>query len=235
MDKLPFISVLAKAVTKLMPSDESLDPSLIEQSSSIALGQAKEEILKMGYITVRGLKESLQYLLSNQNKHREAASQFDGVMNNLDGKIAGYLTRLAAKDLSKAESNKYSMLKNARQDIEIIGNHFEKIMEIAEYQITTKTYLPEMIVSDIKEMFQNSIDTFELAIIAFDHYDLDSAKDAVAKGTQKRTLQGTHMEKMLLSTQTPNGPDRTADLVLSFRAIRDHAVNIAAAIIGERQ
>ncbi|RFU61879.1 Na/Pi cotransporter family protein [Bacillus sp. V59.32b] len=226
MDKLPFISVLAKAVTKLIPSDESLDPTLIEQSSSIALGQAKEEILKMGYITVRGLKESLQYLLSNQNKHREAASQFDGVINNLDGKITGYLTRLAEKDLSNVESNKYFILTNARQDIETIGNHFAKIMEIAENQINTKTYLPEIIMTDIKGIFQGSIDMFEQAIIAFDHYDLDSAKDAISKGTQ--------MEKILIR-QTTNGPDRTADLVLSFRAIRDHAVNIAAAVIGERQ
>lgn len=229
VDKLPFISVLARAVTKLIPAEESLDSSLIEQSSSIALGQAKEEILKMGYITVRGLKESLHYVLTYQNKHREAASQFDGVIHNLDGKITGYLTRLAEKDLSNVESNKYFILSNARQDIETIGNHFANIMEIAEYQINLKTFSSEIIRSDIKEIFQESIDMLEQAIIAFDHYDLDLAKAAVLKGSSI-----AEEEKMLLIAETPNG-NRTGELADNFRTIRDHAVSIAAAVIGERQ
>ena len=53
---LPFVGALVLIVTKLIPGKEilvefrakHLDPILIEQSSAIALGQAKEEIVHMG-------------------------------------------------------------------------------------------------------------------------------------------------------------------------------------------
>ncbi|MCI3987856.1 sodium-dependent phosphate transporter, partial [Bacillus vallismortis] len=53
--QLPFVGILALIVTKLIPGKDSmveykshLDPIFIEQSPSIALGHAKEEVLQMG-------------------------------------------------------------------------------------------------------------------------------------------------------------------------------------------
>ena len=73
---LPFVGALVLIVTKLIPGKESLvqyrakhlDPIFIEQSSAIALGQAKEEIVHMGNFAIQGLKESLEFV---QNKTEE--------------------------------------------------------------------------------------------------------------------------------------------------------------------
>ena len=61
---------------KVIPGEEvtdrikpkHLDPNFIETAPSIALGQAKEEILRMGQLRVQGLKESFEYLKTKNKK-----------------------------------------------------------------------------------------------------------------------------------------------------------------------
>lgn len=67
--QLPFVGVIAYIVTKIVPGEDRaiefgakhLDKSLIEQSPSIALGQAKQEIVRMGEFAVNGLQESMNF------------------------------------------------------------------------------------------------------------------------------------------------------------------------------
>ena len=64
--QFPLIGAWAFVVTKFIPGDDlileykpkHLDVNFIEQSPSIAIGQAKEEILRMGLLSVQGLEET---------------------------------------------------------------------------------------------------------------------------------------------------------------------------------
>ncbi|MCY8278705.1 Na/Pi cotransporter family protein, partial [Bacillus inaquosorum] len=92
--QLPFVGLLALIVTKLIPGKDSmveykshLDPIFIEQSPSIALGQAKEEVLQMGNFAVQGLEVTKQFLVTKQTKYAANAYQIEDAVNNLDRKI----------------------------------------------------------------------------------------------------------------------------------------------------
>src|SRR5699024_10066866 len=69
--QFPFIAGLAWLVTKIIPGKDvtiefnpvHLDPRFIEQSSSLALEQAKAEIIRMGEYACMGLGETKQYLI----------------------------------------------------------------------------------------------------------------------------------------------------------------------------
>jgi phosphate:Na+ symporter len=94
--------MIALIVTKLIPGDQShvdfktknLDPIFIEQSTALALGQAKEEVLRMASFASRGLDESLSYLANNQHRHAKVAVQYEEAINYLDRKITEYLIRI---------------------------------------------------------------------------------------------------------------------------------------------
>src|SRR5699024_6430860 len=68
--QLPFVAALAWLVTKIIPGEDvtieykpqHLDPLFIKQSSTVALSQAKAEIIRMGRYSVQGLEETSNYV-----------------------------------------------------------------------------------------------------------------------------------------------------------------------------
>ncbi|MDQ0218296.1 Na/Pi cotransporter family protein [Peribacillus cavernae] len=241
MGRYPFITILAKAVTKLIPGDDSLKEGnsrhlaaiSMEQSPSIALGQAKEEIIKMGYLSVKGLNELLQYLLTNSNKHRETALQFKGAINSLDEKVSDYLVRISTIDFSKKEAAKYVMLIDTVREIEKIGDRFENIIDLVEHPFSHKAVPTDPWLSDLKEVFQMTIDTVDQAIIAFDHYDLEQAKEIVENkdilGKTERMLRRERVFRM----NGGQGEINLVDLVTNLEKIEAHAVKLSKTIIGD--
>ena len=74
---IPLIGFIVVIITKLIPEKDTvatnrvvyLDPLFIEQSSSIALGLAKEEIIRMGNLAVKGLEDSYQFIQTREVKY----------------------------------------------------------------------------------------------------------------------------------------------------------------------
>ena len=95
--QFPLIGAWAWFVTKLIPGEDvtieykpkHLDRHFIEQSPAVAIGQAKEEIIRMGEFSVRGLQESFEYLKTGNKKHAETAYQIEDAINNLRSKNYG--------------------------------------------------------------------------------------------------------------------------------------------------
>src|SRR5699024_2468373 len=133
--QLPFIAVLAMIVTKLVPGEDTviqykpqhLDPIFIQQSPTVALDQAKFEVIRMGEYAIQGLEETSSFLNTNNKKNEELAMQIEGALNNLDREITGYLVELSSSEFSEVDRNKHTMLLSAVRDIERIGDHYENV------------------------------------------------------------------------------------------------------------
>jgi len=244
--QLPFIGILALIVTKLIPGEDSvveykskhLDPLFIEQSPSIALGQAKEEVIRMGQFAVKGLENSREYLNTDLNKFSETALSIEDAINNLDRKITDYLVKLSSAPLTAGESETHSILMDTVRDIERIGDHFENIVELNEYKITNKVKLTEDALNDLEEMFTLTITTVSEAIEALDHHDIELAKDVVKKEEEidqmERRLRKQHILRLNEGACTGQAGIVFVDIVSNLERIGDHAVNIAETVLGER-
>ncbi|MGP1910241.1 Na/Pi cotransporter family protein [Metabacillus sp. JX24] len=245
--QLPFIGVLAYIVTKLIPGEDSLveykakhlDPLFIEQSSSIALGQAKEEILRMGQFASLGLEEANQYLKTNQHKHADTAYQIEDAINNLDRKITDYLVLISRAEMSAAESEEHSTLMDTVRDIERVGDHFENIVELVDYQLTNKVKLTESALKDLDEMFRLTISTLKDAITALDDKDTDLAAKVMKSEEQidkmERTLRKKHILRINEGSCTGQAGIVFVDIISNLERIGDHSVNIAEAVLGYRK
>ncbi|EMR05931.1 Phosphate transport system protein phoU [Bhargavaea cecembensis DSE10] len=242
--QFPLIGAWAYVVTKLIPGEDvsiefkpkHLDPSFITQSPSIAIGQAKEEILRMGEYAVRGLNETYTYLKTSEKKHSETAYQLEDAINNLDRGITDYLVKVSAEPISAIESERHVILMETVRDIERIGDHFENIIELIDYREANRVVLTEGAMEDLDEMFTLTIETVGRSLEALNHHDSEIAREVAEKedliDKMERKFRKKHIQRLNDGQCSAQAGIVFVDIVSNLERIGDHAVNIAESILG---
>ena len=243
--QFPFIGAWAYLVTKMIPGEDvtieykpkHLDRRFIAQSSAVAIGQAKEEIVRMGDFSVQGLQESFEYLKTGQKKHAETAYQIEDAINNLDRKITDYLVEVSVVIVSPAESGRHVLLMDSVRDIERIGDHFENIIELIDLRETNKLKLTDDAMDDLTEMFTLTIETVQKAIESLDQEDTDLARIVSEQedliDNMERRFRKNHIVRLNEGHCSAQAGMVFVDIVSNLERIGDHAVNIAEAILGK--
>ncbi len=244
---IPFIGVYAWAVTKLIPGKdtvieykpEHLDERIIDQSPSIALGQAKKETLRMGEFAIKGLEETYNYLLTNDTSSLNTGNQIEEALNNLDHKITDYLVKVSTSSLSAHESDEHNILMHTITDIERIGDHFENILEFAEYKNANKATFTDEATEGMSQMFTTTIEAVKEAIAAIEHNDKQSAYKVLELERKidkmERQLRKQHVIRLNNGSCSAQASLVYVDILSNLERIGDHAKNIADTIIGEQE
>lgn len=243
--QFPFIAGLAYIVTKIIPGEDTiieyktkhLDPIFIEQSAAIAIASAQEEVIRMGNFAIKGLEETQNYLKTKQKKNSDTALQIEDAINNLDRKITAYLVSVSASPLSPHESERHAILVDTVRDIERIGDHFENIVEMVDFQLNNKVSLTEESMEDLNTMFSLTLTTVQEAIEALNQNDKDIAKDVLKKERQidemEKALRKNHISRLSKNACSVQGGIVFVDIVSNLERIGDHAVNIAETVLGD--
>lgn len=241
--QFPFIGALAWLVTKIIPGEDTiieynpkhLDPIFIQQSSTLALDQAKAEVIRMGEYAYKGLEETNLYLITQQQKHSEMAIQVEGALNNLDRKITDYLVNISSGTMSELESAKHTALMDTVRDIERIGDHFENIIELIDYKISNKVNITEQAQEDLNNMFDLTILTVKQAVKSLEQMDREEALAVVQKEDQIDKMERKYRKKHIIRMNEGlcNGSAGIVfvDILSNLERIGDHAVNIAEEVL----
>lgn len=244
--QFPLIGFWAYLVTKVIPGEEvliefkpkHLDVHFIEQSPSIALGQAKEEVLRMGGYAVQGLEETYEYLKTKSKKSAEMAYQLEDAINNLDSKITDYLVLISAESISATDSTRHTMLMETVRDIERIGDHFENIIELVDYQENNRVKITEDAMEDLREMFTLTIATVKKALDALDTTSHELAREVAEQedliDKMERKFRKKHIMRLTEGQCSAQAGIVFVDIVSNLERVGDHSVNIAEAILGNR-
>ena len=243
--QFPFIAGLAYLVTKLIPCEDAiieyntqhLDPIFIEQSPAVALGSAKEEVIRMGKFAVKGLEETREFLTTKSQKHAEAAFQIEDAINNLDRKITDYLVQISSRSLSEQESEKHAILADTVRDIERIGDHFENIVELLNFQLENKADFSDSAIEDLQSMFDLTLKTVSEALEALDQHKNDLAVSVLRKERSidelEKSLRKKHIARMSENKCSVKGGIVFVDIISNLERVGDHAVNIAETVLGD--
>lgn len=241
--QFPFIAVLAWLVTKLIPGEDTtveykpqhLDPIFIQQSSALALDQAKSEVIRMGEYSFKGLEETNLYLTTHLQKHSEMAMQIEGALNNLDKEITKYLVSMSAESMSELESARHTALMDTVRDVERIGDHFENVIELIDYKISNKVYLTDQAQDDLNNMFDLTIMTVKQAVKALEMDDREEALAVIQKEDQidkmERNYRKKHIIRMNEGLCDGSAGIVFVDIISNLERIGDHAVNIAEEVL----
>ncbi len=245
--QLPFVAVLAWIVTKLIPGEDvfvdykakHLDPIFISQSPSLALGQAKQEVIRMGEFAVKGLEDSLEFLQTKQSKYKDNAYQIEEALNNLDRKITDYLVQLSSSSLSENESEEHHHLMDSIRDIERIGDHYENILELVEYQLANKVKLTGSAMDDLEEMFTLTVTTVKEALTSLEKRDQGLAEHIITQEEKIDKMERRFRKKHILRLTNGECSGQAGivfvDIISNLERIGDHAMNIAQAAMSEKQ
>src|SRR5690625_949496 len=241
--QFPFIAFLAWLVTKIIPGEDviieytpkHLDPIFIKQSVSVALDQAKSEVIRMGEYAYKCLEETSHYLTTKQQRHAEVAIQIEGALNNLDREITNYLINISSGTMSEAESAKHTSLLDSVRDIERIGDHAENIIELIQYNISNKIELTDSALSDLTEMFDLTILTVKQTVNALRTMDKEEALAVVQKeeiiNEMEQKLRKKHIIRMNEGKCDPMSGIIFVDIISDLERVGDHAVNIAEEVL----
>lgn len=243
--QFPFIAVLAWLVTKLIPGEDSvieynpkyLDPIFINQSTTLALAQAKAEVVRMGEYASQGLEETSLYLITQEQKHAEMSEQIEGALNNLDQEITKYLINISSGTMSEIESTKHSALMDSVRDIERIGDHFENITELIQYKISNKVELSNSAREDLNEMFNLAIVMVKQAVKSLELMDREEALAVVQKEEQINKMEHQFRKKHIIRINEglcdPTAGIIFVDIISDLERVGDHSVNIAEEVLGK--
>lgn len=237
--QLPFIGAWALLVTKLLPAHEKksekialyLDESIIEKSPSIAIGQARKEVIHMGNMSLDGLKTSLSYLKYNNAEDAAFATILEQNINILDEEITKYLVKIFPYSITPRDSNELQALLNLVCDIERIGDHSENIIEQINYMIERNIVLSEDAKNEVYKMFDLTIRSVSLSIEALEKGDLTKARHVYELEEEidemERYLRKQHIKRLNHGECTAKAGLTYTDLLSNLERIGDHAHNIA--------
>ncbi|MCT1903903.1 Na/Pi cotransporter family protein [Oceanobacillus sojae] len=243
--QFPFIGALAWLITRLVPGDDviieykpkHLDSIFLQQSSSLALAQAKLEVVRMGKYAYQGLEETHNYITTQNPKSSEMALQIEGALNNLDRKITDYLVDIASTNLTEPESIEHTGLMSAIRDIERIGDHFENVVELVDYKMSNKVSLTEQAIEDLNKMFDLTYMTVKQAVESLEMNDKEAALEVIQKEDQidkmERKFRKNHIIRMNEGICNGTAGIVFVDVLSNLERIGDHAVNIAQNVLEE--
>jgi phosphate:Na+ symporter len=245
--QFPFIGALAWLVTRIIPGEEKfvdttvkhLNLKVIEHSPSVALGQAKEEIMRMGSFAKDGLSEAIHYLNTQNKDHATLAFQYEEAINKLDKAITDYLVQVSHSSLSDQHSEEHMNYMNIIRDIERVGDHVENIIELLELRTSRKAPLSEKALGELNEMFQLTLETLNDALQSLSENDVTLATGVLSKEVlidkMEKEYRKTHIMRLNEGACTGDAGILYVDIISNLERIGDHSVNIAQAVLGEQK
>ncbi|MBM7854088.1 phosphate:Na+ symporter [Desulfohalotomaculum tongense] len=247
MIQLPFVSVLAYVVTKLVPGEmvqfdvkpRFLEPRLLSQPA-VALKQAHMELVRMGKHASDFFNDSVKFFFNTKDKELNPLylEQREQLINTLEEEITNYVTSLTSGvKLTQEQSNYASTLLHAVNDLERIGDHADNIVELSIYAVENKVSFSEEALESIKAMAQLTSETLRLSLEALENNDHDLARkviqnEVIIDNLEREFRQG-HIARLNERKCTGIAGAVFIDMLSNLERIGDHSVNIAEYVLGD--
>lgn len=236
--QFPFIGALAWLVTKIIPGEDEevkyeplyLDPILIKQAPSIALGNAKKELLHLGEYAQKSFELAYQFILEQKEKTAEKGHKTEEAINRIDEELTRYLIDLSREPFSQHESEILTNILDSSRDLERIGDHSEALINLTNYIIKKKVVFSEEALQELQEIYDMTRDIVAQSLIAVETNDmvlagrLSERHDAINK--MERKLRKTHISRLNKGECTPQAGVNFIDIIAHYTRVSDHAMNL---------
>ncbi len=240
--QLPFITVLAYIVTKLIPGEvkeldygiKYLDKRFLS-NPSVALGQVVKELARMGNVARDALKDSIDFFFYGSEEKNNHARREEEIVNDLDRKITEYLVKISQSSLSKKQSNQSSIYLQIVNDIERIGDHAENILELSQYSYKHNLPFSDEAKNELNTMFDLAVNNCDLALLSLEKGDLMLAKKVMENedliDKLERDYRKTHLKRLNDGKCSGSSGVIFLDIISNIERISDHCFNISQAVI----
>lgn len=243
--QLPFVSVLAFIVSKLIPGEitnitakpQYLEPRLLG-NPPVALANAGRETLRMGKIAGNAYTHATEYFFHRKEEDRRIARQMEDVVDRLEIEITNYVVKATSgKKLSDSLSHRSYSILQAVGDFERVGDHSDNLVDLTNFAIENKVVFSPDALADLKEMMDQVKNIFSKSVEAFKNEDIGLAREVVKNDdiidNMEKQLRKRHIIRLNEAACSGNAGAIYLDILSNLERIGDHSVNIAKYVLGE--
>ena len=244
--QFPFIGALAFMVTKLIPGEDEvvkyeplyLDEQLIKQAPSIALGNAKKELLHLGNYAAKAFDLSYDYIINSNEKVAEKGHKTEEAINTIDEKLTRYLISLSGEALSQKESEVLTNILDSSRDLERIGDHAEALLNLNDYLQRKNVQFSEAALEELAEIYLKTSDFVKDALESVENNDLEKAQALIERhediNNMERVLRKTHIKRLNNGKCSTQAGVNFIDIISHYTRVSDHAMNLAEKVLAEQ-
>lgn len=242
--QFPFIGTLAYLVTKIVPGEDEvtkyqplyLEEHLISQAPSIALGNAKKELLHMGDFARKSFDLAYVYVLDYEESVAEQGHQIEETVNSIDEHLTRYLIQLSSQPLTEKESSLLTSLLDASRDIERIGDHGEALLQLVNrHMIPKNVEFSTTALEELHTIYQLVRSMLLDSLQALEDNDLALAQSLLRKHEEiellERQFRKTHILRLSKGICSPQAGMNFIDIISHYTRVSDHALNLAEKVI----
>ena len=244
--QFPFIGALAYFVTKLIPGEDEvvkyeplyLDEQLIKQAPSIALGNAKKELLHLGNYAVKAFDLSYDYIINSDDKVAEKGHKTEEAINTIDEKLTRYLISLSSEALSQKESEVLTNILDSSRDLERIGDHAEALINLNDYLQRKNVQFSNSALEELEDIYRQTSDFVKDALESVENNDLEQAQALMERhediNNMERVLRKTHIKRLNNGECSTQAGVNFIDIISHYTRVSDHAMNLAEKVLAEQ-
>ena len=244
--QFPFIGALAYFVTKLIPGEDEvvkyeplyLDEQLIQQAPSIALGNAKKELLHLGNYAVKAFDLSYDYIINSNEKVAEKGHKTEEAINTIDEKLTRYLISLSSEALSQKESEVLTNILDSSRDLERIGDHAEALINLNDYLQRKNVQFSNSALEELEDIYRQTSDFVKDALESVENNDLEKAQALIERheaiNKMERVLRKTHIKRLNNGECSTQAGVNFIDIISHYTRVSDHAMNLAEKVLAEQ-
>ena len=244
--QFPFIGLLATLVTKLIPGEDEvvkyeplyLDPILIKQAPSLALGNAKKELLHLGRYAMRSFELAYDYIVNHTEKSADKGHKTEEAINKIDEDLTRYLIDLSSEPLSQKESEVLTNILDSSRDLERIGDHGEALINLTDYIRRKKVEFSPAALQELELIYNMTLTFIKESLASVENNDLELADSLVTKheaiDKMERRLRKTHIHRLNRGECSTQAGVNFIDIISHYTRVADHAMNLAEKVQAEQ-
>src|SRR3989339_851935 len=244
---LPFLPAARDLLLKAFPSGEEEKPfgpkyldDILLETPSLALEQARKEVIREAEIVLVMLRESLKVFDERDLKLRETVSLMDFRVEMLRNAIVKYLTKIGQGGLMNEEQSAQEiMLLYITADIETIGDIIDKnVLALARKKLENNLWFSDEGWQDIVAIHAKITDNLEKAITALKDNNLELAK-LVAETKANINVYESSLRKKHISrlhsglAESLETSSVHLDLIDNFKRINSYISSVGNSLTGK--
>jgi phosphate:Na+ symporter len=242
----PLIDRMVALTKKLIPEDDTSSDMMVPrdldrgafETPLVALLNAEREVLRMGEVVERMLRNTFIALKKNDTELAWQTREMDIVANDFYDSIKRYLTALARETLGEKESQRCNEILGFATNLEHIGDIIsdDLIQNIVQKKLSTRSKMSLQDREDINDLYQPVLSSFQLSLSVFTSGDISMARSLLArkykfvKREKKAVLN--HLQKIRDDADYDSGLSAMQlDVLRDLKRINSHLASVAYPIL----
>jgi phosphate:Na+ symporter len=238
------VSLTGRMIAKDVVVVDQMEPRVLDRSAFdtplVALVNAEREVLRMGDVVERMLRNAFIALKKNDPALARRTREMDHLTNQFYDSVKRYLTALARETLGEKESRRCTEILSFATNLEHIGDIIsgDLIQNILSKKLVTRSKMSLQDREDINNLYRPILASFQLSLSVFTSGDVQMARQLLAKKYKfiKREKKAVlnHLDKL---REDANYDSRLSalqlDVLRDLRRINSYQTAVAYPILEE--